>query len=141
MLCSKILVAYDGSEPAKRALEKAVELAKEDNSIEIDVLHVVDSEPVLTDFSSQSFIKERLKEMTHGRLVLANAEKSLCSLINPCTTYLVEDSPEKAILNEVKRHNYDLIVMGSRGLSGIKELGSISHYVCQHSTIPVLIVK
>ncbi|WP_269085328.1 universal stress protein [Peribacillus muralis] len=47
-----------------------------------------------------------------------------------------------ALLEHVNTHNCDLIIMGSRGLSGFKEfLGSVSHYIVQHSPVPVLLVK
>ncbi|WP_269085326.1 universal stress protein [Peribacillus muralis] len=41
MLCSKIVVAYDESELARKSLEKAIELAKLDPAIEVQVLHAV----------------------------------------------------------------------------------------------------
>lgn len=41
MLYSKILVAYDDSELAQRALEKAIEIGKIDSTIEIQVVHVI----------------------------------------------------------------------------------------------------
>ncbi len=54
-----------------------------------------------------------------------------------------EEGPAyKVILEHAKENNSDLIIMGSRGLSGVKEyLGSVSHYVVQHSSVPVLIIK
>ena len=46
------------------------------------------------------------------------------------------------ILQQAKELNCDLIIMGSRGLSGIKEfLGSVSHSITQQSSIPVLVMK
>jgi nucleotide-binding universal stress UspA family protein len=41
MLCSRILIAYDGSALAKKAFDKAIELAKLDSKIEIEVMHVI----------------------------------------------------------------------------------------------------
>ncbi len=41
LLCSKIVVAYDESELARKSLEKAIELAKLDPAIEVQVLHAV----------------------------------------------------------------------------------------------------
>ena len=55
---------------------------------------------------------------------------------------LAQRSPAYVILNHAKEYNCDLIVMGSRGLSGIKEfLGSVSHKITQRSQIAVLIIK
>jgi nucleotide-binding universal stress UspA family protein len=52
-------------------------------------------------------------------------------------------SPAEVIVEFIKENEADLVVMGSRGLSGVKEifLGSISHHVVQKATCPILIVK
>ena len=49
----------------------------------------------------------------------------------------------KRIVNIAERENFDLIVIGSRGMGSAKEvfLGSTSNYVLHKSKIPVLIVK
>jgi nucleotide-binding universal stress UspA family protein len=48
----------------------------------------------------------------------------------------------QTIVDAADRHHPDLIVMGTRGLSGVRSLvlGSVSHGVAQHATYPVLIV-
>lgn len=143
MLFSKIMVAYDGSEMPNRALQMSVELAKADESIQIIVLHSVESVAALTEFTNYSIVSRIEEAKKHGELIKEKAEKMLVSISNHWSIYIVEDRPEKAILNQSKVLHADLIVMGSRGLSGLKEffLGSVSHYVTQHSSIPVLIVK
>ncbi|WP_348651721.1 universal stress protein [Paenibacillus silviterrae] len=61
--------------------------------------------------------------------------------INPGTVHLKVD-PEHEILKYARDTEQQLIIIGSRGLSGIKEmmLGSVSHKVSQLSNCPVLIV-
>jgi nucleotide-binding universal stress UspA family protein len=58
-------------------------------------------------------------------------------------TVIARGYPSKVILKTAEDVSANLIVIGSRGLSGIRELflGSVSHAVVQHSTIPVLVVK
>ena len=143
MLAKKILLAFDGSNLSNKALKKAAEIAKTDPSIQIDVVHVV-SFPILTgeyvmaDHSFESWITE------HGNEVIMHAKTVLSVLPNTFRAFVVEGaSPARIILEHAKKEQCDLIVMGSRGLSGIKEifLGSVSHNVMQHATVPILIVK
>jgi nucleotide-binding universal stress UspA family protein len=56
---------------------------------------------------------------------------------------LLQGSPAEVILKYAKEHAIDVIVIGSRGLGGIREfvLGSVSHNVVQSARIPVLVVK
>lgn len=136
MLCSKILVAYDHSDLAQRALEKALEIAKMDQTIEIQIVHVIK----VPDVNSATLMEAIYLE---GKNVITKVEISLPKLPNHFQTFLLEGkSPALVILNHAQKHNCDLIVMGSRGLSGIKEfLGSVSHTVVHSSHIPILIVK
>jgi nucleotide-binding universal stress UspA family protein len=61
----------------------------------------------------------------------------------PLETKLVWGNPADIICEEAKEAKYDLIVMGSRGLSQIKSylLGSVSSRVTRHAPCPVLIVR
>jgi nucleotide-binding universal stress UspA family protein len=56
---------------------------------------------------------------------------------------LIQGSPAEVILDYANENGFDVIVIGSRGLGGIREfvLGSVSHNVVQHARIPVLVVK
>jgi nucleotide-binding universal stress UspA family protein len=143
MLCSKILVAYDGSDSGIQSLQKAIELAETNESIEIEVLHAVEH-PIITEYAAAySYAEELEKARQQGNLVIKKAENTLSNVTNRWRTAVVEGWPAQAILEERNNSNCDLIVLGSRGLSGLKELflGSVSHYVSQHSPVPVLIVK
>lgn len=142
MLCTKILVAYDESDLAKKSLEKAVEIAKTHPAIEINVLNVI-------KIPAQEFIVlEAYQEIydhmrQYGQTIISNARSILASLPNNIIHCCQEEgAPAQVILDYAKDNNCDLIIMGSRGLSGIKEfLGSVSHAVVQKSPVPVLIVK
>ena len=56
---------------------------------------------------------------------------------------LIQGAAAEVLLDYAKENGSDVIVIGSRGLGGIREfvLGSVSHNVVQHAQIPVLIVK
>lgn len=142
MLCSKLLVAYDDSDLSQRALEKALEIAKTNPEIEIQVVHVITVPEIARSEMGkfQALVDAIYQE---GKDIIAKVELALSKLPNHSQAYLLEGrSPAYVILNHAKEYNCDLIVMGSRGLSGIKELlGSVSHKITQRSQIAVLIIK
>jgi nucleotide-binding universal stress UspA family protein len=144
MLYNNILVAYDGSELGDKALETAIELAKLIPSARLKVLHVVRF-PVLiigealvpagADTTSRIYEEaEHIVQKAKDRLAAAGIEGKVD---------MAEGYPPGVIVDYSVEHRCDLIVIGSRGLSGIKELmlGSVSHYVVQRSHIPVYVVK
>jgi nucleotide-binding universal stress UspA family protein len=143
MFCSKILLAYDGSNQAKKALEKAVELAGANVSIEINLVYVV--KVVNSVGTTYANIPDPWSEfdVQHGHSIIEQAMDILDANANKCEAFVLEGLPEEEIITFAQKYNCDLIIMGSRGLSGLKELlmGSVSHHVTQNSSVPVLIVK
>lgn len=142
MLCTRILVAYDASEQSKKSLEKAIEISKMNSFIQIYVLHVMAIIPAQEVFVPKSYQKMHDEMSQHGQEILSDAQLALSSLPNKSQCIKKEGAPARVILDFTKENNCDLIIMGSRGLSGFKEfLGSVSHTVIQQSKVPVLIVK
>jgi nucleotide-binding universal stress UspA family protein len=137
-----ILVAYDGSEPSKRALDAAMKLTATFGG-KLRVIHVfsLSGIPFGEAFMPlpQNFTKElyRLAES-----VVEDARKRTETLPY-AEVQLVQGIPAMAILEFAEQAGSDLIVIGSRGLGGIREmvLGSVSHNVVQNARIPVLVVK
>jgi len=83
------------------------------------------------------------KQHEEVKAVRNEIEHELKSLPNKSRTVAIEGTPGHMIVEFVKQNDADLVVMGSRGLSGLKELflGSVSHYVVQKAPCPVFIVK
>lgn len=147
---SKILVAYDGTELGIKALEKAIKLAEIEDHISIHLVHVVDLPILSNQFSYfptmyvQVNMQElRLSIMKEAEKVLHKAEGKLAFIPNTTSSFILEGHPGEALVQHAKDHHCDLIVMGSHGKGAMKELvlGSVSHYVTQHSPVPVFIVK
>lgn len=141
MLCSKILVAYDGSELAQKALEKAIEIAKIDSTIKLEVVHVITIPTAVSNTDSLQAFEDAIYQ--EGEDMIAKVKLVLSKIPNHSGAVLLKGlSPAYVILNHINKRNCDLIIMGSRGLTGIKEfLGSVSHTVVQRSPIPVLLIK
>ncbi len=143
MIFKHILVPYDGSDPSAKALDKAIQFVKSDPSIHLTVAHVVNLQPVfiadMTIYQPEGY-QEQIKE--HGNAILDKIKHSLGELPHSDVVVLA-GSPAEAIVDYSENNDCDLIIMGSRGLGAIREImvGSVSHNVIQHASIPVMIMK
>jgi len=150
----KILVAFDGSEPSKHALDIAVSTADKWKS-ELVILSVVPRVmmPVFPDegfgaapitaAQDMSEYQEKMKEIYASSLREAeeDIEEAFPDLV--VTTKLMEGRPSAIVVEEAEEENIDLIVIGSRGIGGITGwiLGSTSRRVVESCTKPILVVK
>ncbi|RNL42932.1 universal stress protein [Paraeggerthella hongkongensis] len=143
MAVNNLLVAFDESEGGRRALDTAVSLAEVNPAVHIDIAYVV---PIpLLDESQMASFKEILDMMiSDGEDLLAEAvadvREDVAARID--SLLLTGTNPATEILKLVDQRDYDLVVVGNRGLSGLKEyLGSVSHKILHGSKIPVLVAK
>lgn len=142
-VCSRIAVPFDNSDLSNRALETAIMLAKQDERIELDVLTVVNIPTSVAYYGAYNDDRIREAHLASAKEIMDGVEKKIKDLPNKTRTFVLEGNPAPIIVDFVKQNDSDLVVMGSRGLSGLKEmfLGSVSHYVVQKSTCPVYIIK
>lgn len=135
----KILVGLDGSKNSFRALAKAIVLAKQTKAsiTGIFVIPTFPTEMGLVPTHVGNSLGKKCKNVM-------SMAKSKCMKQNLEFLDTVEYGNEgSTIVSFAKKNNYDMIVIGSRGMGIIKEifLGSTSNYVIHKSKIPVLIVK
>ena len=136
-----ILVALDGSKNSIRALSKAIEIAKENQS-RIIGLNII--EVPISYFASKPRIKIKEDVIKTSQKLLKNAEVKCKKLgIEFKSQIIPGGDPAYDIVKYSKNHKVDTIVVGARGLNPIKAmlLGSVSNYVLHKSKIPVLVVK
>ncbi len=136
----KILIAYDGSEYSSRAVQLAGEFAGKQENAELWLVVVMD---MISITLGEPFITEVINQLTkEGEGLLRDAKKILGKGI-PIHDELLFGSPAESILDTAKTNGCDLIVMGARGMSGLRGLlmGSQVNKVISHSTCPVLAVK
>ncbi len=134
----RIVVGYDGSPQAKKALQKARALAEKFGS-KIYVIHVVDTAVLsLSDMFSSPAVVASLREKAE-QLV----KEALATLGGSAEGKVLEGDPAHEIIKFAREVNASLIVLGARGLSTIRRIlmGSVSSRVVQESPIDVLIVK
>lgn len=144
MLFTNILLAYDGSKAANKALGRAVELTKANPDATLHVVHAYDF-PRFFVGEGLAPIPASLNKDVYDIAVQTTEEikeRIEHSGVNGQVN-MIQGAPAEVILEYAKQNDIDLIVIGSRGLGGIREfvLGSVSHNVVQHAAIPVLVVK
>ncbi len=137
---SRILVAVDGSESAKKAFEKSIYLAQKCNS-KLDVIHVVLDSTYGGDSATTFELIEELKE--RGMKLLEQCKSQAIKNSVLVETLLELGDHAQTIIDIANKNNYDLIIMGSRGMSAFKELllGSVSFKVMHHARCPVMVVR
>ena len=149
LLFEKILVPLDGSEHSVRALGNAVQIAKKFDG-KITLIHVYSRVwpivmPHATIMPEATVIIPKLIEAARktGTRILADSEKKVKAEGIQVETLLREGHTVEEVLKTAKEGEFDLIVVGARGLSRIKEilLGSVSDGVMRHARCPVLVVK
>lgn len=152
----KILVPLDGSEHSLRALQIAVQIAKRFNG-KITLIHaysvgvrpIVMAEPstlgpqTIPIMAPEDFSKVVEATRKTGTTILADGEGKVKAEEVPVETLLKEGHSVQEILRTARDGDFDLIVMGARGISKIREvfLGSVSDGIIRNAPCPVLVTK
>ena len=137
----KILLAYDGSEGANRALEAGIDLAK----IHGAELWAVAVEERLPRYSATIDEVQEAKEFAnqhYGKLV-AEARTKAGEAGVDLKTVLRPGHPAQTIVAVAKEGKFDLVLVGHTGLSGVWAafLGTTAEKVSRHAPCSVLIVR
>jgi len=139
----KILVATGGSPWSEKAVEYAVGMAR-DYALDLVILHVVSEAPPYFIAEAGASLETLLVNSEEaGRVLLAEAAATAAAAGVTCTTELVWGRVPDVVCRVAEENNCDLIVVGSRALTGFKRLmlGSISNAIASKARCPVLIVK
>ena len=137
---ASILVAVDGSESSKKAFDESVFLAQKCSS-KLFVIHVVLDWEYGGDSAATFELIEDLR--TKGMELLERCKNQALKNNVQVETLLEQGEYAHEIIEVEKRKDCELIMMGSRGMSPIKELmlGSVSLKVMHHASCPVMVVR
>lgn len=131
----KVLVAYDGTEGADRALKTTIDLAKAFHA-EVGVVSVIPVHPgrITVDPWDDRPVHEEQLRQAHTILTEAGIEARLIEPAGP---------PAVVIEDEAEKGGYDTIVVGSRGLNALNRVleGSVSEHVATHAKATVVIAR
>jgi len=135
-----ILVPTDGSDPANRAVEHGISLAKQFGAT-IHAMYVVDTnrygEPAL---SSAELVIDELEDF--GSELVGDVAERADTVDVGTTTHVCHGAPDEEIIAYADEVDADLIVMGFQGQSRRREghMGSVADLVSQRANRPVLTV-
>jgi nucleotide-binding universal stress UspA family protein len=135
----KILVPLDGSSNSFRGLDVAIHMARE-------------SHATLTGLYVAGIVKPRTNDpvtplekilLTYAQKIMKKAKLKAAKKGILFFDRISYGDDRKRIVEIAEKQNFDLIVIGSRGMGAAKEifLGSTSNYVLHKSKKPILIVK
>ncbi|ACG73642.1 UspA domain protein [Anaeromyxobacter sp. K] len=139
----KICCAVDFSEPSRRAMQEAAELARLMRA-ELTLLHVyVSPPPAATDMLvAARDLGPMIAEEVAGTLAAwrADAERLVGA---PVSTHVASGQPEDEISRFAAAHATDLLVVATHGRSGLRRLvlGSVAEAVARRAPCPVLVVR
>ncbi len=147
MTIKNILVPYEGSLLSKKSLELAKDIAR-NFTADLTILMVIPVYYPINDSVFAGAAVTNYQEIVN--ILKQKGEKELKKIVEKCreggikTSYkIVHDDVSNAILKQAKKSKTDMIIMGSRrltGISSIKRLGSTARHVSEHSECPVTII-
>lgn len=135
MEMKRILVAYDGSEPARRALDTAIGLAKQSEAL-VAVVSVVPVHPGRVPIDPWDDALVHARALHEAKELLAE-HGIVAEFLEP------SGDPARTIERIVEEGGYDTVVLGSRGLGVVSRFlqGSVSEHVATHAAATVVIAR
>ena len=131
----RILLAFDGGEPALRALETTAELSKLTGAT-VAVVSVVPFHPGRVGGDPWDSTEDHAHELLDARRILHDRGIE-AELLEPI------GDPAERIEEVAAKGDFDTIVVGSRGLSAVGRVlqGSVSAHVATHAKSTVVIAR
>lgn len=147
MIIKNILLPFDGSPLSKKALELAKDIARNFNA-DLTLFTII---PIYYPIGGSLLASSAAVNYQQIiKTLKQEAEKNVGKVVEKCREQgvkaqykIVNDDVSNAIIKEAKRSRADLIIMGSRrmtGMSSIKRLGSTARHVSEHAPCPVTLV-
>jgi nucleotide-binding universal stress UspA family protein len=151
---TKVLVATDGSREAQLAAQSAADLSMKTHS-EVHLVHVFGIAPVgppvypeastlqSAEFEAESDQRHTITERRAREVLDAEVHRIRSLGATVAGEHLLEGRVAPGIVGLAEDLGAGLIVMGSRGLGGIRRalMGSVSEKVVRHAHCPVMVVR
>jgi nucleotide-binding universal stress UspA family protein len=142
-----ILIAYDGSDDAKAAIEQAGKLFPGETATVLTVWErFIDTMAragvgagVIVDYDE---VDKQTAQSASEKAEEGAKLATETGLAASAKTVVVDSTISDAILDAAASTSASVVVTGSRGYTGVKSLmlGSVSHHLVQHADLPVVVV-
>ncbi|MGP4060292.1 universal stress protein [Halobacillus litoralis] len=138
---NKILLATDGSDHSSRAIEQTLKMVEPyKDQVTIDLIYAVDGESSKEDvlkYGDSHTATMKRKEKFLGSVQEIEEKGVKAEVI------ILHGNPAEVITEYANEHEYDCVVIGSRGRNKLQTLilGSVSHKLVKYIQSPVIVVK
>ena len=134
------LVAVDGSEGSKAAVDEAIALARD---LDASLTFVCVRKPPSTVLGHPYYERQLSHGLGYARQVIAEAVEAASAAGIDSGGEIIEGHPADEIVSLADNRNADLLIVGSRGHGALAGalLGSVSREIVQHASVPVLVAK
>jgi len=147
----RILVAVDGSAPAKRAFDLALDVAKAQEA-KLYALHVIDERAlgiglVASGYVAPAYVEGLIDGLRKvGKKILVGVQRRAKASGQPMEALLIESlggDVAHTILAQARKVKADLIVLGTHGRRGVARIvmGSDTETVVREANVPVLLAR
>lgn len=144
-----IVVAVDGSDQSMRAVDAAIEMAKRFQAKLTTVCIYRHHSPLEASLSmvragsQQAETPDKALNDFAKDIARSAKERAIEAGIEEVEAFAKRGQPARAIVDFVKAHDADLVVIGARGNGDLEGffLGSVSHKVTGLSPVPCLVIK
>ena len=137
-----ILVPFDFSVAAKRALAWAADLQRTTGGPPIRVVHAINTRPAGTGEAMLEQLVPSENEIRALEQELREEARRVEATVTP-EVRLASSSPADILLDAARDAGADLVVMGSHGRTGVTRLllGSVAEHVLRHAACPVVVLR
>lgn len=139
-----VLVPFDGSACAERAIGYLVDFAKVFDGLKVHVINVQAEPKLYGNYVTASMLEQlNAGALDHAAELTAKAATLLQAAGVSVETHEISGEVVTEVVKAVKRYGCDTVVMGTRGMGSLGNLvlGSVATRVVHESPVPVLLVK
>jgi nucleotide-binding universal stress UspA family protein len=140
----KILIATDGSDHAKRAIDAVAALARNGCALQAALVHVRELPVIYGEVPVMNYEALEKVQIEHQNDLLGAAERHAAEAgLSLAPSRRALGFASEAIVREAQAYGADQIVMGTRGAGAMRSLfiGSVAQRVVHQATVPVTLVK